>query len=195
VDIVNRLAGGDDELSAMNSECLRIANMKDLGDGKLEGNDKDRYENENENEDGDGDDDDDEPALAELRLDEENEVVADGTNVIDERRVITSQGSDTEIDQFGNLKERLIGLGNGCFCEEVGYQKDSRIETPMVRQRESARGEVFMVCVECEKHTVRCYGMQTFAKWMLRIGLCWWRTTLKEQDDVCGQAMVRMGVG
>jgi len=192
VDIVNRLAGGDDELSTMNSEGLRITNMKEL-DGK--DNDEDGYENENGNEDRDGNEDDDELTLAELRLDKENEVVADGTNVIDERRVITSQGSDTGIDQVGNLKERLIGLGNGCFCEEVGYLKDSGIATPMVRQRESARGGVFMVCVECEKHTVRCYGMRTFAKWMLRIGLCWWRTTLKEQDDICVQAMVRMGVG
>jgi len=51
VDIVNRLAGGDDELSAMNSEGLRITNMKEL-DGK--DNDEDGYENENGNEDRDG---------------------------------------------------------------------------------------------------------------------------------------------
>ena len=51
MDIVNRLAGGDDELSAMNSEGLRITNMKEL-DGK--DNDEDGYENENGNEDRDG---------------------------------------------------------------------------------------------------------------------------------------------
>ena len=187
---MNRLTGGNDESCTMDLQGLQNTEMNE--DDKA---DESVNEAEAEDEVEDGDGDDDEETLADSRLDEENEVVADGTNVIDERRVITSQGSETEIDLVGNLNERLIGCGNGYFCGEFGCQKDSGIERPMVRQKESARGGIFMVCRGGEKHTVKRYGMRAFAKWMLRIGQHRWRTTANEQDDVCGQGLVRMGVG
>ena len=130
-------------------------------------------------------------------MDERNEVVTDSINIIDERRVITSQGSGTEIYQDGNLNERLIGLDNGCFCEKVGCWKDSGVETPMVRQLEFAREEAFTVRIGDEKYTGAAgrYGIGALAKWMLRIGQHRWRTTAKEQHTICGLVMARMGVG
>ena len=91
---MNGLAGGDDESSVTGLEGLRITEAN-------EGEDEDEDE-------GDARD-----------FGDKDKAITEGTNNIHERRVITSPGSSTEIDEFGNLIERLVGLDDGCFCGKL----------------------------------------------------------------------------
>ena len=178
---MNRLAGEYDESTVTNVEGLRLTKAND---------------DENENED----EDEDEDEAAEFG--DKDEAIREGIDdVIDERRVIESHGSSTELDEFGNLNERLVGWDNGCFCGEVGYLKDSGIETPMVSARELLGGGNFTDRTGDKKDgTAEFHGIMTFVEKRDRPEVPEEydrKTILKEQaaEDVYGQDMARMGVG
>ena len=167
---MNRLAGVYDESTVADVEGLRLTNANEDEDKAVEV--------------GDG-----------------NEVITEGIdNVIDERRVITSHGSGTEMDEFGNLNERLVGLDNGCFCGEEGYLKDSGIETPMMSRRELSRGGSLTDCTGEMYGTAEFHGIMTFVEKRDRPEVPEEydrRASVKEHvvEAIDGQDMARMGVG
>jgi len=133
---------------------------------------------------------------------EKDEVITEGIDdVIDERRVIASHGSGTEMDEFENLNERLVGLDNGCFCGEVVYLKDSGIETPTISTRELLRGGDFTDRTSDKKHgSTEFYGILTFVKKRDRpeVPEEYDRSTIvieQAEDAIYGQDMERTGVG
>ena len=141
---MDRLAGEYSESTVTDVKGLQLTG----GDG-------------NDDQDGDEDEDEDEDEGAEFG--EQDEVITKGIdNVIDERRVIASHESSTGLKEFGNLNERLVGWDNGCFCGEVGYRKDSGIETPMVSVGEMRSGRSGTCRAEEDK--AEFHGIRTFIK-------------------------------
>lgn len=85
--------------------------------------------------------DGDEDMFTDIQLIDKDNVVAEGTDTIDERRVTISQESGTvKVDDKENLNERLIGLDGGCFCGEVESLKDGEVQLPIMAVSEVKRG-------------------------------------------------------
>ena len=105
---MNRLTDEDNESTVTNVEGLRLEDMSN--------NDKEE-------------DEEDEDNTAEVG--DESEAIVEGIDDGHERWVIASHESGSEIMEFGNLNERLVGWDKDCFCEDAGGLKDSGIETPI----------------------------------------------------------------